>query len=508
MRHLEWWARAGAVAAMCLWVSGCEPAGRPKRQIPRAQATLPRDKIASPGTEPPKPAEPPLNAGLTWLPPTESRQEPLVLMEFVQADIDPKQWNELKQFWTVVPHSPAAAVGVPPLQAAVLALAPTTVKIKVPLGLDDPTPHIPLANPPTAGKWELGKKLFFDDGWLYDPAAGKFACATCHDPQQGFTCRTPPVGLPPFRFNTPTLYNTAYNNYQFWDGRAGALEEVVQRSLQDERPDPNNEDRHHTWTGVVQRLRDDSVYRDQFARVFGTRPTQDAVGKALATYMRTILKGDSIYDRAFQSMRQRKGNDLEPADFEKFLDDATLKAWEREQAMKADVAKELHAGYQLFFGKASCFKCHGGANFTDNSFHNLGVGNPGFTPDPGKETGRFAVLPIGLKNPAMIGAFKTPTLRGLSKTGPYFHDGLRGFNQTLYENLYEVAAFHVKGGIWNRYLDEELRDPKDPKIPRDLGLKNDEVHALALFLQALEGQPVAAIVREAPKPDSPIPSQP
>lgn len=496
MRHRKRLAAVCAGLVLGILSSGCEPANRYRGGAAPATPAKPTvDKLGTPQQTPAeqavKPPPKPPTPGLTWLLATPSQMEPEVRIEFVSAADNPQDWGQLKQFWTVAPANPAY-FGLPPLPATLAAAVQQSkqvVKVKVPRGLDDPTPHIPLANPPTVGKWALGKKLFFDDSWLEGPVSRQ-SCVGCHHPDKGFTSpRVMPIGSP----DSPTLVNTIFNTYLFWDGRANALEEVVNRSLVDDPPTaawPGV----HSWSGVVQRLRANPEYRDRFAKVFGTQPTQDAIGKALATYMRTILSGNSVHDQAMQAMRDRKANMLAPTDFEKALaavDAATFKEWDREGVAKPEVAKELHNGWALFNGKARCIKCHSGANFTDNSFHNLGYADshePEYQ-ELGKENGRFAALPIGLKDPRMIGAYKTPTLRNLPDKRGYFHDG-------LYKDLFEVVAFHTRGGTMNPYLDPELRDDKDPGKPRNLDLKEPEIRALVLFLQALEGEAVPAVIRE------------
>src|SRR5262249_54977317 len=152
------------------------------------------------------------------------------------------------------------------------------------------------------------------------------------------------------KVNEPTLINSVYNSYQFWDGRAAALEEVVQRSLEDERPAAGQAERHHVWSGVVERLRAEPRYKERFLKVFGTAPTQDAVGKALATYLRTILSGNSVEDRAEQERMARKGKGLTAADYEKALDGTALELFQRPTSEKAELAKELHDGHLVFRG--------------------------------------------------------------------------------------------------------------------------------------------------------------
>ncbi|HXG11846.1 MAG TPA: cytochrome c peroxidase [Gemmataceae bacterium] len=486
---------AGCVLALGLMAASCAPAGRYEaRPTPRTSPS-PR-----PADQPYRPW--PIPADYAWMPPDPAAMDPEVIgIEFVHEETNPQEWEQLRSFWNLrqVPRAPQAAalLGLPPvLQGGVAAATMPVVTIKIPSGLDPIGPEqLPAANPPTVAKWELGKLLFFDDSYLL-PEGANLSCASCHRPALGYARSFPEPGSG--QPDTPTLVNVVYHKHLFWDGRASALEEVVQRVLEDERPPRIGEPaKPHVWSGVIARLRASADYDRRFRRVFGTPPTQDAVGKALATYLRTILSGNSLQDRAEQSRRRRNGATLEPADYEKFLDEAAIRSvlleapGKDELPPKDEVARQLHAGYTLFYGKGLCSRCHAGRNFTDNGFHNLGVGQPaGIKYEPGKEPGRFAALPIGRKDPLMIGAYKTPTLRALLGTRPYFHDGSRF-------DLFDVVAFHVQGSrIANPYLDPLLRDPQNPLHRRDLGLKEDEVRALVMFLKALDGDPIDPAVAE------------
>src|SRR5205085_9656839 len=139
---------------------------------------------------------------------------------------------------------------------------------KVPRALPNPADPrlqlIPASNRPTLGKWELGKRLFFDKSILR--GKDQIACATCHIPGEGYTERAPRAMNGPY--NTLSLINCVYNKHQFWDGRATFLEEVIQRTLEDERPSPNRlpEQVHHVWSGVVERLNDNETYKRHFKR--------------------------------------------------------------------------------------------------------------------------------------------------------------------------------------------------------------------------------------------------
>src|SRR5262249_22757198 len=160
-------------------------------------------------------------------------------------------------------------------------------------------------------------------------------------------------------------------------------------------------------------------------------------------------------------------------DYAKVLDDDAVKSLAGDAKNKDDVAKQLHRGYQLFHNlgdrKANCVLCHGGPTFTDHGYHNLRVGDSGRDPQKGKEPGRFRVVPVGEKDVALLGAYRTPTLRCLPRTAPYLHDG------SAKEDLKAAVLWHVRGGVWNRFLDPLVRDEKDPRKWRDLGLSDEEV---------------------------------
>ncbi len=477
--------------SLVLGAFGCQPAVRystapapvsSKRESPPTAARpTPPDDSARPKGLPPD---------LLWMEPTPGAIErPVPILFHTEAD-HPDEWKKLKGFWNLVevpgqkiPVDTAVAVvaGSPILAAGLSTTLPSSraVVIKVPLGLDDPTPFIPPSNPPTLAKWELGRRLFFDPTFV--SSRNRRGCVGCHQPGKGFS--DPTILYPR---NPPTLINSVYNQFQFWDGRVRDLEEVTP-ALEDQpvNPDVRPDDRH-AWPGMVERLRGNPEYVAQFRRAFGTPPTQDALGKALATYLRTILVGNSLHDRAAQHMRQRGGKTLDAADYEQVLDESTIKfllAGLDDPRPKAEVAQQLVTGHTLFHGKAGCVQCHRGSNFTDGSFHNIGEGDSSATPQPGQETGRFAFLPPGLKDRRMIGAYKTPTLRALPRTKPYLHDGLR-------DELFEVIGVHVRPVRLGPYLDPAIYDRK---------LNEGELRALTVFLRALDGEAVPPEVAEAAK---------
>jgi cytochrome c peroxidase len=317
------------------------------------------------------------------------------------------------------------------LLAGMLAAAPAgkqadgKANLSVPLGLL-PVPF-PSDNPYTPDKAELGRILYFDTRLSADNSV---SCATCHAPQYGFTDAMPvSIGIRKQRGtrSAPTVINRAYSLAQFWDGRAPTLEEQVKG------PMANPIEMGNTHDAVIQNLRSIPGYRAMFAKVFGTEEVDiDHVAKAIATFERTVLSGNSPYDR--------------------------YKAGDKKAMSQSQVR-----GMNIFFKKTKCDKCHDGMNFTTNDYHNLGVGMD----QPNPDLGRFIVT----KDPKDRGAFKTPTLRDCAETAPYMHDG-------SLKTLKEVVEFYDKGGILNKNLDADIKPLK---------LTADEKSDLVEFLRALSG---------------------
>jgi cytochrome c peroxidase len=454
------------LTALALLLAGCQPAmkygGKPA---------------------PSHDAPPPPAAGdaIDWLTATHTPLADVPIVFVHEADA--KEWAALPRYWNLPadPLTVGTVIGLGPGLAPPVADVKPAVRVKVPAGLDEP-PANP-ANPPTLRKWDLGRRLFFDPTWLTDK--GDVSCASCHIPKSGFADNVAGHDNGKSLVNTPTLVNCAYNSRQFWDGRVATLEEVVQRTVADETTPAKDPGFRHVWPGVVGRLRQGRL-QQHFQNVFGCQPTQDAVGRALATYLRTILAGDSLYDRA---LAEAKGKPPEAAHFEKHVTDDFLAAARKmpgqEKADKAAVAAVLLHGYRLFMNqdehtRTNCVACHGGREFTDRGFHNVDVGWR--TPDAGHYPGYFPNAPIGQKSRDLIGAYKTPTLRGLLRTAPYFHDGSG-------ETLAKAVRFHTRGWTANLFIDPELWDV--PLVP-------DEETALLLFLQALNGEEVDAAVATPP----------
>lgn len=285
----------------------------------------------------------------------------------------------------------------------------------------------PKDNPYTPEKAELGRLLYFETRISAD---GTLSCASCHHPSKAFTDQAAvSTGIKGQKggVSAPTVINRAFGMLQFWDGRAASLE------AQAIGPMANPIEMGNNHPAVVSTLKGVPGYRARFKAVFGTDEiTLDHVAMAIATFERTVLSGNSPYDK--------------------------YKAGDK----KAMTAAQIR-GLDVFVNKAKCDACHEGANFTLNSFHNLGVGQNKAEPDPG----RYAVT----KNMADFGAFKTPTLREIEHTFPYMHDG-------SLKTLEEVVDFYDKGGTPNKNLDERLVK---------LNLTAQDKSDLVAFMKALSG---------------------
>ncbi len=342
-----------------------------------------------------------------------------------------------------------------------------------PLGL--PAVPVPADNPVTLAKIQLGRKLFYDRRLSLN---NTFSCAMCHIAEQGFTSNemATAVGLEgrTVRRNTPTLYNVAYATALFHDSRETTLEQQVWSPLL-----AHNEMANPSIGYVIDKISHNADYRKQFHKAFGTAPSMDTIGKALASYERTLNSAHSAFDRWYY------GND------------------------KTALNAQAQRGFKLFTGKAHCSSCHSinkkFALFTDNSNHNTGVGYvEAMTKTPeqqrvqlaagvyanvaaklieavstvkANDLGRYEVT----QNPADRWQYKTPTLRNISLTAPYMHNG-------SLQTLQQVVAFYNKGGVPNDNLDALIKP---------LQLSTEEEQELTAFLQTLTGSNVAELVADA-----------
>ncbi|MBX3024547.1 c-type cytochrome [bacterium] len=306
-----------------------------------------------------------------------------------------------------------------------------TWSMTLPLGLQAEGAYIPDNNPMSDDKIALGKLLYFDERLSKDRTV---SCASCHMPFHGFADpnRTSPgVGHQFGARNSPTVMNRLFSKAQFWDGRAKDLEEQAHGPLVNpvEMAMGSHDD-------VVARVKDVPGYAPLFAKAFGDSTIDmPRIAAAIAAYERTVVTGDSPYDRYLAG---DKGA----------MSEAQLR------------------GMGAFFGRARCVTCHLGFNFTDEKFHNLGVGMDAEKPD----LGRYVVTKVDEDK----GAFKTPTLRNIELTAPYMHDGSEG-------TLVEVVEFYDRGGNRNPWLSKDMQP---------LGLSAQEKRDLVAFMEALTG-PIA-----------------
>ncbi len=324
---------------------------------------------------------------------------------------------------------------------------------------------IPADNPQTAEKIALGRKLFFDGGLSVD---GTVACATCHDPQRAFTDgRRTSIGVQgrTGQRNSPTVLNALYNKTQFWDGRAKTLEDQAVLPIVNpvEMGQPDLE-------AAVASLSAYPEYQQAFQEVFGRPANGPDLVRAIASYERTLASFDSPFDRFLAGDGKAIG----------------------------EAAKR---GWVLFNGRARCNKCHALpddtphlTNFKDDDFHNIGVlilrhhvvplarkaeklvdsGNAAEVDRAAIQSdmsalGRFLVT----KKEPDIASFKTPGLRNVMVTGPYFHDG-------SHETLWDVLDHYNKGaGLRDPWLDQDIQP---------LGLKESELDDLVAFMASLTSE--------------------
>ena len=261
--------------------------------------------------------------------------------------------------------------------------------------------NVPADNPMTPEKVALGRQLFFDKRLSGDESR---SCYSCHVCEKGLTDGLPKaVGA----FNkqlprsSPTLWNIGYHEAFYWDGRSPSLEKQAMAAWKGGNMGAEGKEQE-----IAARVNALKGYKDQFQKVFGGDATPENMMQAICAYERTIITGDTPWDKW-------KAGD--------------------QSAMQGAVAR----GWQVF-QDAKCTNCHDGALFTDQQYHNVGVGMDKPEPDLGR--GKIT------NKPEEAGAFKTPTLRDVAKSAPYFHDG-------SIATLEEAVDFMLGGGRPNPHLD-------------------------------------------------------
>ena len=304
-------------------------------------------------------------------------------------------------------------------------------QLVMPLGL----PNIPWPenNPYSSEKAQLGRLLYFDKRLSAD---GKIACATCHQVQRAFTDNLPVSEGIHGRKGTrraPTIINSAYSSAYFWDGRAKSLEDQSKGPLANTNEmalDPIAKKAHKECEDRIYHI---EGYKKLFKQVFGSEKcTMDQIAMAIATFERTVVSGNSPYDKYL------KGDKTAMTD------------------------EQIH-GLALF-KKNGCSNCHEDFDFSSRRYMNIGIGMD----KPNPDLGRYEVT----HDSKDWGAFKVPSLREVSRTFPYMHNG-------SLRTLEDVVDYYDKGGLPNKNL--------HPLI-KPLHLSVSEKKALVLFLEALNGE--------------------
>ena len=296
--------------------------------------------------------------------------------------------------------------------------------LEAPLGLEVFSLVEPADNPLTLAKAELGKMLFFDTRLSSN---NQVSCQTCHQHDKGWTDGIPfstKVGGAVNTRNSPTLYNVGYQELYYWDGRATSMENNVTAAWKGHM-DGDTDAMSATLAGIPE-------YSAKFEEAFGEAPSGENIVMALTSFVRTLRSGNSAWDRYVA------GDD---------------------SAVSEDVKK----GQEIFMVKAACAQCHVPPLYTDMDFHNVGIGIHGDNPDIGR--GKEGL------DPTRPYAFKTPTLRSVTKTAPYFHDASM-------DDLEEVVRFMVDGGGENNPNRDEKLKPVD--------LSEEEILQLIAFIRSLE----------------------
>jgi cytochrome c peroxidase len=296
----------------------------------------------------------------------------------------------------------------------------------------------PPDNAPNAERVALGKQLFFDPRLS---GSGFLSCASCHNPSLGWSDGLPTgLGHDFKRLGraTPTILNAVYQPLLMWDGRKPNLEQQALGPIE------SAGEMNMPLEALEHKLQAIPGYKPLFDQAYpGEGISRITVGKALASFERTVVSTEAPFDR------WRKG---------------------KAQAMSASAQR----GFKVFQDKGNCAKCHQGFNFTDNGFHNIGVKSLGDTEDEG----RFAHRKVKI----LKGAFKTPTLRDVELTAPYMHNG-------MYQTLEEVVDHYDRGG--------DVKTNLSPNI-QPLNLTAEEKQDLVAFMKSLTGTPMVVSLPQLP----------
>ena len=294
----------------------------------------------------------------------------------------------------------------------------------------------PKDNKMTPKRVELGKLLYFD---VRLSSSEKISCATCHHPKRGWTDLVPVSkavgheGATGPR-NSPVVLNTAYQNRQFWDGRARTLEQQALGPIE------ADVEMNMPLEVLIPKLNKIKGYQKLFKAAYPKSNgviTQEYLAKAIASFERTVVSTIAPFDK--YAMGDKNA-----------------------------LSKTAKKGFELFKGKAHCIDCHDGFNFTDGSFHNIGLNDGQLN---GKELGRY----LTKRRAAWYGVMKTPTLRDVTKSAPYMHDG-------SVKTLTEAAHICGNGGRYEHNVKNKSTYMVDRKLTKS------DINHLTSFLKSLEGQ--------------------
>lgn len=282
----------------------------------------------------------------------------------------------------------------------ILDYQPTPYELEIPFGF--PQMVIPWDNPLTEEGVELGRRLFYDERLSGD---NTMSCASCHHPSMNFTdtakFSTGIAGIKGTRNSMP-LINLGWQTFYFWDGRAATLEDQIFE------PVVNPIEMNDKWPDVIVELKADNLYPEMFRKAFGSRGIDSVrVSKAIAQFIRTMISGNSKYDKRRQGLAVFTQAELDG-----------MELFNRDKDENNNIAG------------GDCFHCHGEPTFSDRLFHNNAL------------DATFADLGRGLVTGSQDnGKFKSPTLRNIALTAPYMHDG-------RFETLSEVID-HYSFGLVN-----------------------------------------------------------